>query len=57
MGWERSLLGYPTSDEYDVAGGRRSDFEHGSLTWTPTGGVTTTFSGSGDALLPIPAAR
>ena len=33
LGWERSALGYPTSDEYAVAGGRRSDFQHGSITW------------------------
>lgn len=32
-GWERSGLGYPVSDEYAVAGGRRSDFEHGSIQW------------------------
>jgi len=33
MGWERSSLGYPTSDEYAVPGGRRSNFAHGSLTY------------------------
>ncbi|MBL9016715.1 MAG: hypothetical protein JNL83_21185 [Myxococcales bacterium] len=33
-GWEAGSLGYPTSDEYAVTGGRRSDFEHGSITWT-----------------------
>ncbi|HUS33226.1 MAG TPA: hypothetical protein VMZ53_32210, partial [Kofleriaceae bacterium] len=32
-GWEAGPLGYPTSDEYAVPGGRRSDFEHGSITW------------------------
>ncbi len=32
-GWERGRLGYPVSDEYGVPGGRRSDFEHGSLRW------------------------
>ncbi len=39
MGWENSALGFPTSDEYAIPGGRRSDFQGGSLTWTPTGGV------------------
>jgi hypothetical protein len=34
VGWEAGELGYPTSDEYAVAGGRRSDFQHGSITWT-----------------------
>src|SRR5664279_1949374 len=33
-GWETGGLGYPTSDEYSVPGGRRSDFAHGSLTWS-----------------------
>jgi hypothetical protein len=33
-GWEAGALGYPISDEYAVPGGRRSDFEHGSITWT-----------------------
>ncbi|MFE3193542.1 LGFP repeat-containing protein [Nocardia sp. NPDC059240] len=27
-------LGYPTSDEYDIAGGKQSDFSGGSITWT-----------------------
>ncbi|WP_405485682.1 LGFP repeat-containing protein [Nocardia sp. NBC_00511] len=26
-------LGYPTSDEYDIAGGKQSDFSGGSITW------------------------
>jgi len=33
LGWETSFLGYPTSDEYDVPVGRRSDFQHGTITW------------------------
>ena len=33
MGYEASSLGYPTSDEYAVAGGRRSDFQNGTITW------------------------
>jgi hypothetical protein len=41
LGWERSRLGYPTRDEYAVTGGRRSDFQHGSITWTAKTGATT----------------
>jgi uncharacterized protein with LGFP repeats len=39
LGWERSFLGYPVSDEYTAGFGiRRSDFQHGSITWNvPTG--------------------
>ncbi len=36
LGWETGSLGYPVSGEYDVAGGRKSDFQHGSLTWNST---------------------
>jgi hypothetical protein len=37
MGWERSGIGYPTSDEIDVGDGRGrvSQFERGSIYWTP----------------------
>ena len=40
-GWQDSALGYPTSNEYPWAGGRRQDFEHGSLLWTAATGVTS----------------
>lgn len=33
LGWERSSLGYPTSDEYAVSGGRRNSFDRGTITW------------------------
>ena len=40
-GYETGSLGYPTSDEYAIPGGRRSDFERGSISWdAATGGVT-----------------
>ena len=38
LGWEAGSLGYPTSDEYAVSGGRRSDFEHGALVWRASSG-------------------
>jgi hypothetical protein len=45
LGWEAGALGYPISGEYDVAGGRRSDFQHGSLMWaSATTDVTVTMS-------------
>ncbi|MBX7097260.1 MAG: hypothetical protein K1X89_06095 [Myxococcaceae bacterium] len=31
LGWERSALGYPISDQHLVQGEQRSDFEHGSI--------------------------
>lgn len=40
-GWEAGSLGYPTSDEYAVTGGMRSDFQHGSITWTASTDATS----------------
>jgi GH25 family lysozyme M1 (1,4-beta-N-acetylmuramidase) len=33
LGNAKSTLGLPTSDEYSVYGGRRSDFQNGNVTW------------------------
>ncbi|UOX90822.1 hypothetical protein MUY14_09410 [Amycolatopsis sp. FBCC-B4732] len=45
LGWERSALAYPTSDEYGVSVGRRNDFQHGGVTYnTSTGATTVTYS-------------
>ncbi len=41
LGWESGQLGYPTSDEYPVPGGRRSDFQRGSIVWDARTGVTS----------------
>ena len=38
LGGVRSWLGYPTTSEFAVPGGRRSEFAGGSVTWTPGGG-------------------
>lgn len=34
MGWERSPLGYPKTDEYTVNGKRASHFDKGAIYWT-----------------------
>ena len=39
LGWERGRLGYPTTSEYGVVGGRRNDFQHGSITWIAATGA------------------
>jgi len=45
LGWERSALGYPTSDEFAVTGGRRSNFQHGNITWiAATGALIVTIN-------------
>jgi hypothetical protein len=46
LGWENSALGYPVSDEYDVTGGRRSDFEGGSIVWDRLTRATRVIAGS-----------
>ena len=38
LGWERGPLGYPTTDEHDIPGGRASNFQGGEIQWTQTGG-------------------
>ncbi|WP_448627007.1 N-acetylmuramoyl-L-alanine amidase [Geodermatophilus sp. URMC 64] len=44
LGGATSRLGLPTRDEYAVPGGRRTDFQHGALTWNArTGQVTATY--------------
>jgi L,D-peptidoglycan transpeptidase YkuD (ErfK/YbiS/YcfS/YnhG family) len=48
LGWETSSLGYPTSEEFPIPGGRAQDFQHGSIRWTPSGGAVLT-----DAALPL----
>ncbi|MCX5742653.1 MAG: hypothetical protein NT062_09175 [Proteobacteria bacterium] len=40
-GAETGELGYPTSNEYAVTGGRRSDFQHGSITWNSSTNQTS----------------
>ena len=40
LGAERSRLGYPTSGEYGITGGRRNDFQHGSILWHAASGRT-----------------
>jgi uncharacterized protein with LGFP repeats len=33
MGWERSCLGYPIGDETGITGGRRSNLQHGDISY------------------------
>ncbi|WP_312878306.1 GH25 family lysozyme [Amycolatopsis echigonensis] len=40
LGWEKGPLGYPTSDEYGITGGRRNTFQHGTITWYSANGTT-----------------
>ena len=47
MGGTSSWLGLPVSDEFDIPGGRRSDFEGGSIAWDAlTGGCMAMSDGS-----------
>lgn len=41
LGWEAGALGYPVTGEYDVPGGRASQFQHGTLTWSAATGEVT----------------
>ena len=39
MGWERSCLGYPVSDEFAIPGGRQSNFQGGLISFSFATGV------------------
>ncbi|MFI6300342.1 PQQ-dependent sugar dehydrogenase [Amycolatopsis thailandensis] len=41
LGWERSYLRYPTSDEFSVSGGRQNNFEGGYVFWNASSGAVT----------------
>lgn len=41
LGWENSSLGFPTSDEYAIPGGRRSNFQGGTITYNSSNGTVT----------------
>lgn len=42
LGAQDGRLGYPTSGEYALPGGVRQDYQGGSVTWSPTTGITVT---------------
>jgi len=42
LGGEDGELGLPTTDEYPVPGGLRTDFENGSLIFNELTGIVTT---------------
>lgn len=50
-GWERGPLGYPLTDELVTPGtdgrGRHSDFQGGTIVWTPESGARVQLSGGG----------
>ena len=39
LGWQSSWLGYPVTDEHGTPDLRGNTFEHGTITWTPSGGA------------------
>jgi uncharacterized protein with LGFP repeats len=41
MGWERSCLGYPVSDEFAITGGRQSNFQAGNIAFLFNSGLAT----------------
>jgi peptidoglycan/xylan/chitin deacetylase (PgdA/CDA1 family) len=41
LGGMSSRLGAPTTDEYAIAGGRRSNFQHGAILWNSAARTTT----------------
>lgn len=43
LGATGSYLGYPTSDEFDSPGGKRSNFQGGYVTWNAQTGQVQDF--------------
>ncbi|MFI1386381.1 FG-GAP-like repeat-containing protein [Embleya sp. NPDC020886] len=43
-GWENGYLGYPTGNEYDLADGRRQDFQHGYIHRVPRSTVDAAYA-------------
>lgn len=39
LGYERGFLGWPTSDEYPIVGGRAGNFQGGTVAWSPATGA------------------
>jgi uncharacterized protein with LGFP repeats len=54
VGWERSRLGYPLSDEMASGHARVSHFQGGTITWTPADGARIgVLIDNGTALNPV----
>ena len=47
LGWEASVLGYPTSDELTISAGKRSNFQHGYIIWKAATNTTTAYHTNG----------
>lgn len=45
-GWERSPVGYPTSDEFQDGAFRRSNFERGYIRWSQRTGIQIVLAGA-----------
>lgn len=56
LGGPRGQLGFPTRQEFDFNGGRATDFEHGSIYWSPGTGPQPVWSGMNDLYRGMPAA-
>ncbi|WP_432494678.1 LGFP repeat-containing protein [Kineococcus gypseus] len=55
-GWESGQLGFPTSSEFDIPGGKRVNFERGFIEWSAGTGarVNRTLTDSGIPGCPVP---
>ncbi|MDO8737309.1 MAG: glucosaminidase domain-containing protein, partial [Thermoleophilia bacterium] len=45
FGREAGIMGFPRSDEYDIAGGREGDFSGGRIYWHPTTNAHAVYGG------------
>jgi hypothetical protein len=47
LGWEKSVLGYPVSDELNDPAGKRSNFQNGYIVFNASTGVATAYYSNG----------
>jgi hypothetical protein len=50
LGWERGVLGYPTSDEMSDPQGRRSNFQNGYIIYNSSTGIATAYNSGGTVI-------
>jgi len=43
QGYETGRLGFPTTGEFDIDGGRKQEFQGGNIVWTPQGGTVIAY--------------
>jgi uncharacterized protein with LGFP repeats len=57
QGYEAGRLGFPTTGEFDVDGGRKQEFQGGNIVWTPQTGAVIAYPAGPPPSTNLPAPR